>query len=249
MWQFDEGGEETICKQSAISHVPALPFPSIIRFFRRCFQLIRYSHYSLFIGNGFTEPMQRVWFTRFCFPCLCPHSHPWWAWGVVRLEVLMHFSRRAKHKFLMFSVGTPGTECLFGGICSGGSICIDVLCLCVDGEREFKGQCVEKSVYDRQIRKSESGIRLFISAFISVVNHALTESLQDDKPDRLPTIGLAGHPCGQGGVCRPSTKCIEGTCKCRQGYNPSFGECIRDLNGSCYLLIEPYTKDSRRGIE
>ncbi|EGT43209.1 hypothetical protein CAEBREN_19484 [Caenorhabditis brenneri] len=108
-------------------------------------------------------------------------------------------------------VGIPGTECLFGGICSGGSVCIDVLCLCVDGEREFEGKCVEKSVYDSKIKESES--------------------FQDDKPERLPPIGLAGHPCGQGGVCRPSTKCIEGTCKCRQGYNPSFGECVRDLNG------------------
>ncbi|ULT82574.1 hypothetical protein L5515_017941 [Caenorhabditis briggsae] len=107
-------------------------------------------------------------------------------------------------------VGVPGTECLFGGICSGGSICIDVLCLCVDGEREFEGQCVEKSVYDSRIKESES--------------------FQDDKLEQLPAIGLAGHPCGQGGVCRPSTKCIEGTCKCRQGYNPSFGECVRDLN-------------------
>eukprot|EP00081_Caenorhabditis_elegans_P002952 NP_001033536.1 Uncharacterized protein CELE_C46F4.3 [Caenorhabditis elegans] len=107
-------------------------------------------------------------------------------------------------------LGIPGTECLFGGICSGGSICIDILCLCVDGEREFDGQCVDQSVYDSKVKESES--------------------LHDDKPENLPAIGLAGHPCGQGGVCRPSTKCIEGTCKCRQGYNPSFGECIRNLN-------------------
>lgn len=62
--------------------------------------------------------------------------------------------------YIMFSVGIPGTECLFGGICSGGSICIDILCLCVDGEREFDGQCVDQSVYDSKVK--ESGMSLLV---------------------------------------------------------------------------------------
>ncbi|CAI5454463.1 unnamed protein product [Caenorhabditis angaria] len=107
-------------------------------------------------------------------------------------------------------VGVPGTECLFGGICSGGSVCIDILCLCVDGQREWNYECVENDVYEKFEKEHQATTNVVTSS--------------------LATIGLAGHACGMGGVCRPSTKCIDGTCKCSQGYNPSFGECVRDLS-------------------
>lgn len=78
------------------------------------------------------------------------------------------------------------------------------------------------------------------------LSSVFSESLHDDKPENLPAIGLAGHPCGQGGVCRPSTKCIEGTCKCRQGYNPSFGECIRNLNGEIWVVSGRVMKETAK---
>ncbi|CAB3400396.1 unnamed protein product [Caenorhabditis bovis] len=114
------------------------------------------------------------------------------------------------------SIGKPGHDCLFGGICSGGAICIELQCYCVDGQRESNGVCVDFLKNDEIIRETSSPV----------------------------TIGLAGRACGIGGVCRPSTKCIDGICKCSQGYNPSFGECVRDLSVPRFVP-RPFVPSSR----